>query len=193
MSISADISRIKSNVASALAAIADKGVTVPDGSTSDALAELIASIQAGGGESNIIIGSFTLNESLNKADPLYIAIPFPKDEFPFMYCVFEDTRGLAFSDTSHTSVRIINVIGIKAYYNSGAKYLVSSLYMKAGTFSGSSAYGMVSHNSNGYANSSGAYGTMDISLADNQIRFKPISDGGYYLEGRTYYYILYWG
>ena len=49
MSIATDVSRIKGNITAALAAIADKGVTVPDGSTSDALAELIASIEAGGG------------------------------------------------------------------------------------------------------------------------------------------------
>ena len=49
MSIATDVSRIKGNITAALAAIADKGVTVPDGSTSDALASLIASIEAGGG------------------------------------------------------------------------------------------------------------------------------------------------
>lgn len=49
MSIATDVSRIKGNITAALDAIADKGVTVPDGSTSDALAGLIASIEAGGG------------------------------------------------------------------------------------------------------------------------------------------------
>ena len=49
MSIATDVSRIKGNISAALAAIADKGVTVPAGSTSDALASLIASIEAGGG------------------------------------------------------------------------------------------------------------------------------------------------
>ena len=38
MSVQTQIDRISGNVAAALAAIADKGVTVPDGSTSDALA-----------------------------------------------------------------------------------------------------------------------------------------------------------
>ena len=49
MSVQTQIDRISGNVSAALAAIADKGVTVPDGSNSDALAELIASIEAGGG------------------------------------------------------------------------------------------------------------------------------------------------
>lgn len=58
MSIATDVSRIKGNITAALAAIADKGVTVPDGSTSDALASLIASIEAGGG--GVKIGNFTI-------------------------------------------------------------------------------------------------------------------------------------
>lgn len=58
MSVQSEITRISGNVTAALAAIADKGVTVPDGSTSDALAELIASIEAGGG-ARIATGSFT--------------------------------------------------------------------------------------------------------------------------------------
>lgn len=62
MSIATDVSRIKGNIAAALAAIADKGVTVPDGSTSDALAELIASIEAGGGGINVAYGTVTLSE-----------------------------------------------------------------------------------------------------------------------------------
>lgn len=58
MSIATDVARIKRNITAALAAIADKGVTVPDGSTSDALAGLIASIEAGGGY-DVIAGTFT--------------------------------------------------------------------------------------------------------------------------------------
>ena len=48
MSVQTQIDRISGNVSAALSAIAEKGVTVPDGSTSDALASLIASIEAGG-------------------------------------------------------------------------------------------------------------------------------------------------
>ena len=49
MSIQTQINRISGNISSALAAIADKGVTVPSGSKSDALAGLIGSIEVGGG------------------------------------------------------------------------------------------------------------------------------------------------
>lgn len=60
MGIATDLSRVKSNITAALAAIAEKGVTVPDGSNSDALAGLIASIEAG---STVIAGTVTLNGS----------------------------------------------------------------------------------------------------------------------------------
>lgn len=78
MSIATDVSRIKGNITAALAAIANKGVTVPDGSTSDALASLIASIEAGGGggdsEYVIEVGTITFAESFipNADNPLVI-------------------------------------------------------------------------------------------------------------------------
>ena len=59
MSIQTEIDRISGNVSAALSAIAEKGVTVTDGSTSDALASLIASIEAGGGK--IANGTYTPN------------------------------------------------------------------------------------------------------------------------------------
>lgn len=58
MSIQTEIDRISGNVSAALSAIVEKGVTVPDGSTSDALAELITSIEVGGGY-DVIAGTFT--------------------------------------------------------------------------------------------------------------------------------------
>ncbi len=55
MSVQTQIDRISGNVSAAFAVIAEKGVTVPEGSNSDALAGLIQAIQAGGG--NIVSGS----------------------------------------------------------------------------------------------------------------------------------------
>ena len=57
MSIQTEIDRISGNVSAALSAIMEKGVTVPDGSTSDALAELITSIEGG----KIANGTYTPN------------------------------------------------------------------------------------------------------------------------------------
>ena len=48
MSIATEISRISGNVSDALTAISNKGVTVPSGSNSDDLADLIGQIQQGG-------------------------------------------------------------------------------------------------------------------------------------------------
>lgn len=49
MSIQTEIDRIAANVTAALTACTDKGASVPDGSTSDDLATIIAAIEAGGG------------------------------------------------------------------------------------------------------------------------------------------------
>lgn len=57
MSVQSEINRIKGNVTAALAKIAEKGVTVPDGANSDNLEALIEAISAGGGD--YVIGSVT--------------------------------------------------------------------------------------------------------------------------------------
>ena len=64
MSVQTQIDRIAGNVTAALSAIGEKGVTVPDGSNSNNLAELIAQISSGGMElpgfvSEINFGTFT--------------------------------------------------------------------------------------------------------------------------------------
>ena len=59
MSIQSEIDRIKGNVTAALAKIAEKGVTVPDGANSDNLEALIEAIQAGGGGADVKSGTFT--------------------------------------------------------------------------------------------------------------------------------------
>lgn len=53
MSIQSEITRISGNVSDALDAITAKGVTVPAGSTSDDLADLISQISGGGGGSMV--------------------------------------------------------------------------------------------------------------------------------------------
>ena len=69
MSVQSEINRIKGNVTAALAKIAEKGVTVPDGANSDNLAALIEAISAGGGMETIFnhkweYGSFTPAEDI---------------------------------------------------------------------------------------------------------------------------------
>lgn len=73
MGIASDWARIKGNINAALAAIAEKGVTVPDGSNSDALAGLIASIQAGGASGLAKVATGTVTISYPKLSELEIA------------------------------------------------------------------------------------------------------------------------
>lgn len=57
MSIQSEITRISGNVSDAFTAITNKGVTVPAGSTSDDLADLIGQISGGGGGAYAWLGS----------------------------------------------------------------------------------------------------------------------------------------
>lgn len=60
MSVQSEINRIKGNVTAALAKIAEKGVTVPDGANSDNLEALIEAISAGGDNVRFATGTFTI-------------------------------------------------------------------------------------------------------------------------------------
>lgn len=59
MSVQSEITRISGNVSAALTAIADRGVSVPDGSTSDDLAPLITSISTGAELNFAVVGGTT--------------------------------------------------------------------------------------------------------------------------------------
>ena len=59
MSIATEVSRLKNAKSAIAAAIAGKGVTVPDGTMLDGMAELIAGIEVGGG---ISYGTITIAE-----------------------------------------------------------------------------------------------------------------------------------
>ena len=61
----------QTSITNALAALADKGVTVPDGSTSDALAGLIEALETGGGV-KIAQGSLTFAEDRSLSNSLEI-------------------------------------------------------------------------------------------------------------------------
>lgn len=63
MSVQTQIDRISGAVQSALAALAEKGVTVPAGTKVDGLAALIAAIEAGGGSGGMSSGTITFSEN----------------------------------------------------------------------------------------------------------------------------------
>lgn len=130
MSIATDVSRIKGNITAALAAIADKGVTVPDGATSDGLADLITSI--GSGNEEIYSGSITPTSDkysigIEVSDPS----KHTNDDFP-QVALFVDTT--TFKPGEYVTVMgIINGIAfrhvgtIPTNYNSYERYIRGSV------------------------------------------------------------------
>lgn len=125
MSIATDVSRIKGNVTAALAAIADKGVTVPDGSTSDALAGLIASIEAGGG-TGFATGILTFNESQNTTSNLTIThnLGFAPDHI--LWFIIE-------TEAKSSDILYANNYPVSFEYISQEAYLVNRNTSSAGT------------------------------------------------------------
>ena len=111
-----------------------------------------------------------------------------------MYCAYEETSNLTYSDTSHTAVRMRYIIASKLRsYGNNTEYYAASFYNNANTTTMNYIGDTVIHVTTGYSAAGGIYGSMDISLKDNQIRFKATSNRQPYLGGRTYNYILYWG
>lgn len=111
MSIATDVSRIKGNITAALAAIANKGVTVPDGSTSDALASLIASIEAGvglpSGISQIEYGTYTPTKD-ESTSSVYVHASFTPD-----ICISQAVDESIYTDTSGTFSQSLFIGGIR--------------------------------------------------------------------------------
>lgn len=69
MSVQTQIDRISGAVSAALAALTEKGVTVPDGTKVDGLAALIAAIEAGGGGGgDFLYGTITPTETTRYID-----------------------------------------------------------------------------------------------------------------------------
>lgn len=101
MSIVTEISRLKSAKSAIAAAIAGKGVTVPDGTMLDGMAALIESIEAGG--VRVEQGSVTFAEAQNTytfvADSPDIFIAYVEDDSApqhisskYVWMIIQDTR-----------------------------------------------------------------------------------------------------
>ena len=191
MSIQTELARIKGAKADLKLWVEENGVVVPDGTLIDGLVTLAKTVETGGGGGdNIMIGSFTPTETITESTPIIIDVAFPKNELPLMYCVFEDTRKLKWNDTSHTDIRILHLIASK---QSGEYYWVISGSQSAGSFALSVSKDNVYSPVNGFNSGGGNCSSMSINISGGQIRFGSISVNGLYLQGRTYYYVLYWG
>lgn len=140
MSIATDVSRIKGNITAALAAIAEKGVTVPDGSTSDALASLIASIEAGSGGVELqynrlylaATGTFTPAERTEFTDSSPLVIDHNAGIIPFVVMV--GSNGMAEVNDLDFIVTWRIPHWNASYYGNSRLYSVSS---RRGSTSGS--------------------------------------------------------
>lgn len=107
----------QSNVTAALAAIAGKGVTVPDGSNSDSLASLIAAIEAGG---SIYTGSFTY-----ESDKTFPSISIEK----FGGKIPEWLMVVNTSETSATDKLRLGFHHQKSYASSGTNYCIQDSWL----------------------------------------------------------------
>lgn len=131
MSIATDVSRIKGNITAALAAIADKGVNVPDGSTSDALASLIASIEAGGGGgSKLEFYTLVPSENVSVSSPLTVSHSLGK--LPNIGCVFTCGSIVQSSFGVRTSISYVPefIVGNSTLFYTCGVYYSSSWVVK---------------------------------------------------------------
>lgn len=120
----------KSNVDAALAAIAEKGVSVPTGSTSDALAALIASIEAGGGGVKMSTGTYTPAADEHLGTP-FTAFEHNSGFIPNVFVMFPTKKPKAQYDYAGCMavvdvVKQINLVGRGVAI--GAERGTSSLY-----------------------------------------------------------------
>lgn len=103
MSIQTDLTRIKNAKAAIKAAIEGKGVTVPSGAKLDALAELVESIEAGGGI-DATYGSITVAEPQT-----YATVDHGMGKRPSLIILFRYPDGVT------TTPKIMDPISISSY------------------------------------------------------------------------------
>ena len=111
MSIQTELTRITNAKAAIVAAIESKGVTVPEGTKLDALAALIASIEAGGSASGLVCGEFTM-ASDNTSFGLEIEKPegFVNGSVPTLAVAYNKTYTKVESQNSQLKCRTLALV-----------------------------------------------------------------------------------
>lgn len=166
MSIQSEITRLEAAKSAIAAAIAGKGVTVPDGTMLDGMAALIAGIEAGGGGSvepftKIISGTITFAEKTT-------TFQLPETEnFLAAYFIRTDFWGVEDSIYDNGAQVALFASGQRFGYFS-PKYLSSSLFQSRDNLSVS---------------------TDSLKLSDGKITFNSSFVSFY----GTYYYSLIYG
>ena len=145
MSVQTQIDRISGNITAALAAVAEKGVTVPDGSNSDALAELIARIEAGGGVgSKLEFSTLIPSENVSISSPLTVSHSLGK--LPNIVCVFTCDSIEKSSFGVRISIYYVPefIVGnSNKFYSCGAYYSTSWQVKSASSESNSGSLGLL--------------------------------------------------
>lgn len=143
MSVQSEINRIKGNVTAALAKIAEKGVTVPDGANSDNLEALIEAIEAGGGSVKVATGTFTTTDDITSnivithnlgVKPKFMCVVYAGADnfissrvdvlsFVFLLKYKATNYGIKYLSPSNSSVGYLNgIVSGSSDGNSGAWY-----------------------------------------------------------------------
>lgn len=125
MSIQSEITRLETAKSAIAAAIAGKGVTVPDGTMLDEMAALIESIEAGGGTiggKKFISGEITFSETPTSE------ITISHDSVGFRSQPFVFLAASASAPSDHTGALISARKGSGVYVNSSNRfYLLSGI------------------------------------------------------------------
>lgn len=215
MSVQSEITRLSDNVTAALAAIADKGVTVPDGSNSDSLASLIAAIEAGGGGGNFDFsnflssfqcaasGSFTPSSTTKSVECIHNLGVKPKFIFvcsPFAEILDNTTQRKAVSIFAYQTREDITLNEEKLYahqaaWGGSATTASTALSMFQEYIIGDSNNSKNSSSTNHkylsiYDTSSGYYNSVN-GVNNNRFILEPRQTNSYYkyfIAGATYYW-----
>ena len=184
MSIQTELTRITNAKAAIKAAIEGKGVTVPDATLLDGMANLIESIEAGGGP--VVLGeiTFTSNENVTLTDAFPVRSQVPKAFFWF-------EKGIDFSDKTHTKRRPLALISARAdggtTIDEAGKYTVAYVQTSSGSNNPSAstinATNMFNRTS---ATASDTYSIMRGNYRTGTLYFGVNSNYYGFIEGRTY-------
>ena len=176
MSIQTELTRLTNAKAAIKTAIEGKGVTVPEGTKLDALAALIASIEAGGGGAKIITGEFTLDTVASG-----VLIEHNLSEVPNFAYYFALLAPSVSNQYQSYSTRFF------AVYLDGIHY---SYYVSGGVSNNSTKYSTKTDDISKIVSSSNSSGTyFAANSATNSkiiIGGNPSSNYGYFKNATTY-------
>lgn len=199
MSIVTEITRLESAKSAIAAAIAGKGVTVPDGTLLDGMAALIEAIQAGGGDadfSSLVDATACVSGTITpSSDTLNL---FIYDDFSKVYTV--PRLFILFSEDAPRTAKMSLFVWINTSGNPkadatdgfaliGHQYISTDFWISASRINGESdSYAHLNHSGNSryYDNLVIIQSRIMVRLAEK----RPSSDYGKFSAGATYKYLV---